>query len=165
MNTYRFTSKRLLASALITTGLLGTAPVIGDELLASESLSKIEESISPKIESELCNHRFQCRKTGLIVHFLPDSKALFVHPESALSLKADYTVHFNRSMTVSVYENPFNREAAFFKKSDYFLSLLVTDSHDLSYRKETVGVDQKSAVVFFLGKADLCFVGIPHKTR
>ncbi|MDD2838775.1 MAG: hypothetical protein AB7U44_07025 [Sulfuricurvum sp.] len=108
MNTYRFTSKRLLASALITTGLLGTAPVIGDELLASESLSKIEESISPKIESELCNHRFQCRKTGLIVHFLPDSKALFVHPESALSLKADYTVHFNRSMTVSVYENPSN---------------------------------------------------------
>lgn len=108
MNTYRFTSKRLLASALITTGLLGVAPAIADELRSSENVSKIEESISPRIESQLCNQRFKCAKTGLIVHFLPNSKALFIHPESALTLRGDYTVHFNNSMRMSVYENPSN---------------------------------------------------------
>lgn len=99
-------TKRLLASALITTGLLGAVPVIGQDIVVNESISTTQEQISPQIDSHLCNKQFQCSKTGLIVQFLPNAKALFIHPDSAQILKADYTVHFNSHIAINVYENP-----------------------------------------------------------
>lgn len=106
MSTYNLTSKRLLASAFITTGLLGATPVISEEIILSESSSISQEKMSPRIETQLCNQQFQCSKTGYIVHFLPNSKALFIHPELPNTLHADYTVHFNRNIVLNVYENP-----------------------------------------------------------
>lgn len=101
MNRQNSTPGKILASALLTTGLLGAAALSGEEL----SLSTQEQLSSP-IESQLCGNQFQCCKTGFIVHFLPNAKALFIHPDSAQNLKADYTVHFNRDIAVKVYENP-----------------------------------------------------------
>ena len=106
MSTYNITSKKLLASAFITTGLLGVTPVISEEIIHSESSSISQEKILPRIETQLCNQQFQCNKTGYIVHFLPNSKALFIHPELRNTLHADYTVHFNRNIVLNVYENP-----------------------------------------------------------
>jgi len=106
MNSHKFTSKRFLASALITTGLLGAAPIMGEEITPSGGSSIAQEKISPRIETQLCNQQFQCSKTGLIVHFLPNSKALIIHPELSNTLRADYSVHFNRSIVMNVYENP-----------------------------------------------------------
>jgi hypothetical protein len=106
MNAHNTTTKRFLASALLTTGLLSAAPLIGDELIQPESLQTIQEQVSRRIDSQLCNKQFQCNKTGLVIQFLPNAKALFIHPESAQTLKADYTVHFNRHIAINVYENP-----------------------------------------------------------
>lgn len=101
MNGHHFIPGKILASALLTTGLLGAAPQPGEELLHSA-----QEQRSSHIESQLCDNRFKCCKTGFIVHFLPDAKALFIHPDSNQKLKADYTVRFNRDITIKVYENP-----------------------------------------------------------
>jgi hypothetical protein len=107
MNRYTLTpTKRLLASALLTTGLLGAVPAIGEDIVYNESVQTTQEQISPRIDSHLCNKQFQCSKTGLIVQFLPNAKALFIHPNSAQTLKADYTVHFNSHIAINVYENP-----------------------------------------------------------
>lgn len=96
MNGNQVTPKRILASALLSTGLLGGASLIGEETLPSQE----------QIEPQLCENKFQCSKTGFIVHFLPNSKALFIHPASAQKLKADYTVRFNRDVSINVYVNP-----------------------------------------------------------
>lgn len=101
MNGHNFTPTKILASAFLTTGLLGAAPVRGEAILLST-----QEQLSPRIESQLCNHQFKCSKTGFIVYFLPNAKALFIHPDSAQRLKADYTVRFNRDIAMNVYENP-----------------------------------------------------------
>jgi hypothetical protein len=107
MNGYTLTpTKRLLASALLTTGLLGTVPAIGEDILYSESTQATQKQILPQIDSHLCNKQFQCSKMGLIVQFLPNARALFIHPDSAQILKADYTVHFNSHIAINVYENP-----------------------------------------------------------
>jgi hypothetical protein len=106
MNAHNNTTKRFLASALLTTGLLSAAPLIGDELIQPESLQTIQEQVSRRIETQLCNKQYQCSKTGLVIQFLPNSKALFIHPESAQTIRADYTVHFNRHIAINVYENP-----------------------------------------------------------
>jgi len=106
MYTQNSPTKRFLASALITTGLLGVTPIIGDELIQPESLQTIQEQVSRRIDTQLCNKQFQCSKTGLVIQFLPDAKALFMHPDSDQTLKADYTVHFNRHIAINVYENP-----------------------------------------------------------
>jgi hypothetical protein len=106
MNAHNNTTKRFLASALLTTGLLGAVPLIGDEFIQPESLQTIQEQVSRRIETQLCNKRYQCSKTGLVIQFLPNSKALFIHPESAQTIRADYAVHFNRHIAINVYENP-----------------------------------------------------------
>ncbi|MDD2266686.1 hypothetical protein [Sulfuricurvum sp.] len=105
---YRHTTptKRFLASALLTTGLLGVVPLIGDDLIQPEGIQTIQEQVSRRIDSQLCNKQFQCSKTGLVIQFLPNAKALFMHPDSEQMLKADYTVHFNRHIAMNVYENP-----------------------------------------------------------
>jgi len=101
-----FIPKKILASALLTTGLLGTVPVSGEDIIKRESLLTTQEQITPHIASQLCNQQFQCSKTGLVVKFLPNAKALFIHPDSAQTLRADYTVRFNRHLAINVYENP-----------------------------------------------------------
>jgi hypothetical protein len=106
MYTHNTTTKRFLVSALLTTGLLGVTPLIGDELVQPESLQTIQEQVSRRIDSHLCDKQFQCSKTGIVIQFLPNAKALFLHPESELTLRADYTVHFNRHLAINVYENP-----------------------------------------------------------
>ncbi|MFY9142669.1 hypothetical protein [Sulfuricurvum sp.] len=106
MNKHNLTTKRFLASALLTTGLLGASPVIGEELIQPESLQTLQEQVTQRIDSHLCNKQFQCSKTGLVIQFLPNEKAHFIHPESAQILKADYTVRFNRHIAINVYENP-----------------------------------------------------------
>lgn len=107
MSTNTFRSKRFLASALITTGLLSSAPLIGEEIVLSDHSSTAQEQeMNQKIGSQLCNQQFRCSKTGFIVHFLPDSKALFIHPELSKTLRADYTVRFDRDIAINVYENP-----------------------------------------------------------
>ena len=106
MSSRNFPSKRFLASALITTGLLGSVPIMGEEIVLAESCSISQEKISPRIGAQLCDQQFQCSKTGLIVHFLPNLKALVLHPTLSNTLHADYTVHFNRSIVMNVYENP-----------------------------------------------------------
>lgn len=106
MYTQSSTTKRFLASALLTTGLLSVTPLIGDEIIQPDSLQMIREQVSRRIDSQLCNQQFQCNKTGLVIQFLPNAKALFIHPESAQTLNADYTVHFNRHIAINVYENP-----------------------------------------------------------
>lgn len=74
MNGHTFTTKRLLASALLT-GLLGAVPIIGDDIFQNENAQTTQEQVSLRIDSHLCN-KFQCSKTGLIVKFLPNAKAL-----------------------------------------------------------------------------------------
>lgn len=106
MSTHPFASKRFLASALITTGLLGSAPLMCEEITLPESMSLSQEKITQRLEAQLCNQQFQCSKTGFIVHFLPHSKALIIHPELSKQLHADYTVRFNRDIAMNVYENP-----------------------------------------------------------
>lgn len=100
------TTKRFLASALLTTGLLGATPIIGDEIIQLDSLQTIREQVSRRIDSHLCNKQFQCTKTGIVIQFLPNTKALFIHPELEQTLRADYTLHFNRHLAINVYENP-----------------------------------------------------------
>lgn len=106
MTPYNFTSKRFLASALLTTGLLGSTPLISEDAVLFESSLITQEKTLHTIESQLCNQQFQCSKTGIVVHFLPNSKAFFIHPELSNTLRADYTVHFNRDIAMNVYENP-----------------------------------------------------------
>jgi len=106
MNKYHYKSKRFLATALITTGLLGTTPLMSEEIIQSECSSITQETVSPRIDSQLCNQQFQCAKTGFILHFLPEAKARFLHPQSSEILHADYRVHFDHSITMNVYENP-----------------------------------------------------------
>lgn len=106
MNGYALTSKRLLASALLTTGLLGVVPVMGEDILQNENVQTTQEQISQRIDTHLCNGQFQCSKTGFVVQFLPNAKALFIHPDSAQTLNADYIVHFNSHIAINVYENP-----------------------------------------------------------
>jgi len=106
MNKYHYKSKRFLATALITTGLLGTTPLMSEEIIQSECSSITQETVSPRIDSQLCNQQFQCAKTGFILHFLPEAKARFLHPQSAESLHADYRVRFDNSIAMNVYENP-----------------------------------------------------------
>lgn len=106
MNPHNLTPKYILASALLTTGLLGTVPAIAEDALPTESLISAQEQKSLRIDLQLHNQQFQCPKTGFILHFLPNSKALFMLPDSDKILKADYTVHFNRDIAMNVYENP-----------------------------------------------------------
>ena len=107
MYKYNDKSKRFLATALITTRLLATTPVMSEDLIPSESSAITQEKISPRIGSHLYNQQFQCAKTGFILHFLSDLKARFIHPQSSEVLHADYRVHFNQSIAMNVYENPF----------------------------------------------------------
>ena len=106
MNNYHNKSKRLLATALITTGLLGTTPLMSEEIIQAESSAITQEKISPRIDSQLCNQQFQCTKTGFILHFLPEAKARFIHPQTSETLHADYRIHFDHSIAMNVYENP-----------------------------------------------------------
>lgn len=106
MHRHHEKSKRFLASALITTGLLGATPILGDEIVPFGNVLASQENLSPRIDAALCNQRFQCNKTGFMLHFLPDSKALFIHPHSQQTLHADYRVRFNHSIAMNVYENP-----------------------------------------------------------
>jgi hypothetical protein len=107
MYKYNDKSKRFLATALITTGLLDTTPVISEELILSEHSAISQENILSRVDSQLRNQQFQCAKTGFILHFLSNSKARFRHPQSSKILHADYCVHFNQSIAMNVYENPF----------------------------------------------------------
>ncbi len=106
MSASSFMRKKILASALITTGLLGVTPIAGDEIIQTESSRSTQEQMSLSIESQLCNQQFSCTKTGLLVQFLPNAKALFFHPDSTQALKADYSILFNRHIVMNVYENP-----------------------------------------------------------
>ncbi|MDD3595205.1 hypothetical protein [Sulfuricurvum sp.] len=106
MNNYHNKSKRLLATALITTGLLGTTPLMSEEIIQAEPSAITQEKISPRIDSQLCNQQFQCTKTGFILHFLPEAKARFIHPQTSETLHADYRIHFDHSIAMNVYENP-----------------------------------------------------------
>lgn len=98
-------SKRFLASALITTGLLGSAPLIGNEVAALDASTIAPKNITPRIDVQLVNQQFQCAKTGFILRFLTESKALFIRPDSSDTLRAAYTVHFNQSIAMNVYQN------------------------------------------------------------
>lgn len=105
MYKYHDKSKRFLATALITTGLLGTTPLMSEEIIQSSSAISQEE-ISSRIDSQLCNQQFQCSKMGFILHFLPDSKARFIHPKTSETLHADYRIHFDNSIAMNIYDNP-----------------------------------------------------------
>ncbi len=107
MNGHTLTPKRFLASALLTTGLLTAAPLLGEQIVQTQKFLTTQEQISHQIDTQLCNKKFQCSKSGLVVQFLPNDKALFIHPDTAQTLKADYTVHFNRHISINVYENPY----------------------------------------------------------
>lgn len=106
MSATTFKSKRFLASALITSGLLGSVPLVAEEIIHSENAPAPQEKVTQRIASQLCNQQFRCNKTEFIIHFLPDSKALFIDPESSKTLKANYTIRFNRDVAINVYENP-----------------------------------------------------------
>lgn len=106
MNGHNVTPTRFLASALLTTGLLGGVPLLGEQIAPAENFPAAQEQISPQIDSHLCNKQFQCSKTGLVIQFLPNDKALFMHPVTSQTLNADYTLHFNRHIAINVYENP-----------------------------------------------------------
>jgi hypothetical protein len=106
MYKYHDKSKRFLATALITTGLLGPTPLMSEEIIQSERSAVTQENLSLRIDSELRNQQFQCAKTGFILHFLAKAKARFTHPQSADTLDADYSVHFNHSIAMKVYKNP-----------------------------------------------------------
>ena len=106
MNNYHYKSKRLLATALITTGLLGASPLMSEETIQAEPSAITQENISPWIDSQLRNQQFQCTKTGFILHFLPEAKAKFIHPQTSETLHADYRIHFDHSIAMNVYENP-----------------------------------------------------------
>ncbi|MDD3596282.1 hypothetical protein [Sulfuricurvum sp.] len=106
MYKYHDKSKRFLATALITTGLLGTTPLMSEEIIQFERSAVTQENLSLRIDSELRNQQFQCSKTGFILHFLTNAKAHFIHPQSADTLHADYSVHFNHSIAMKVYKNP-----------------------------------------------------------
>ncbi|MCX6072897.1 MAG: hypothetical protein NTY39_01080 [Campylobacterales bacterium] len=106
MNVPNITPKILLASALLSSGLLGASPVIGNRIIQRENVQAVQDQIVPRIDSQLCNQQFVCSKTGIIVKFLPNAEALFIAPNEELTLKADYTVHFNQHIALNVYENP-----------------------------------------------------------
>ncbi len=106
MNEQRISRKKILASALLTTGLLGSAPLFAEETAGKENLPSGYEQVSSDLETKLCSQQFRCSKTGLLVHFLPQSKALFIHPDFSETLNADYTVRFNRHIVMNIYQNP-----------------------------------------------------------
>jgi hypothetical protein len=106
MYKYHDKSKRFLATTLITTGLLGTTPLMSEEIVQSDRSAITQETVSPRIDSQLCNQQFQCSKTGFILHFLPEAKARFIHPQSSEILHADYHLRFDNSIAMNVYENP-----------------------------------------------------------
>lgn len=106
MNVHSITPKIFLASALLTTGLLATVPLFDEQIIQTQKFSTTQEQIS-QIDTQLCNKKFQCSKSGLVIQFLPNNKALFIHPDTTQALKADYTVHFNRHISINVYENTY----------------------------------------------------------
>lgn len=106
MNVHSITPKIFLAYALLTTGLLATVPLFDEQIIQTQKFSTTQEQIS-QIDTQLCNKKFQCSKSGLVIQFLPNEKALFIHPDTAQTLNADYTVHFNRHISINVYENTY----------------------------------------------------------
>ncbi len=106
MNVPNITPKILLASAILSSGLLGASPATSARVIQRENLHSAQDQIAPQIDSQLCNQQFLCSKTGIIVKFLPNAEALFIRPNSVQTLKADYTVHFNQHIAINVYENP-----------------------------------------------------------
>ena len=106
MRSNYFDPKSIIASALISTGLFGITPVVAEEISNTEKIQNTRVQTDPRLETQLCNHRFQCSRTGMIIHFLPNSKATFLHPNSEVKLIANYVIHFNRDISVNVYKNP-----------------------------------------------------------
>jgi hypothetical protein len=79
---------------------------MSEEIIQSERSGVTQENLSLRIDSELRNQQFQCTKTGFILHFLANANARLIHPKSADTLYADYSVYFNHSIAMKVYKNP-----------------------------------------------------------
>lgn len=102
-----FDPKTILASALISTSLFAASPAMRESIDMVENIAPTTRGqTSARLEKQLCDYRFQCNTTGLIVHFLPNFKTLFLHPDTDKMLKGEYRVQFNRDIAMSVYENP-----------------------------------------------------------